>query len=50
MSITETPDNELATYRFIPTGGVTKPIAKFTTITTPKCIGFIPNAIIIGKI
>lgn len=33
----------LATNRLTPTGGVTKPIAKFTTIITPKCIGSTPK-------
>ena len=42
-SFNETFPNPQATYKFIPTGGVNKPIAKFTIITTPKWIGSIPK-------
>ena len=40
---------ELATNRFTPIGGVTNPIARFTTIITPKWIGSIPKPVAIGK-
>ena len=38
-----------ATNKLTPIGGVTKPIARFTTIITPKCIGSIPIAVTIGN-
>src|SRR5699024_11542945 len=41
--------SELATNKFNPKGGVTKPIAKDTTIIIPKCIGSIPIAFTTGK-
>ena len=37
-----------ATKMFTPKGGVTKPIAKLTTIIIPKYIGFIPKLVMIG--
>ncbi len=37
-----------ATYNVIPTGGVTRPIQKVTTITTPKWMGLTPIAIADG--
>ena len=49
ISTTGISVRELATKRFTPIGGVTKPIAKFTTIITPKWIGFIPNPSTIGR-
>ena len=36
ISITGTSVRELATKRFTPIGGVTKPIARLTTIIIPK--------------
>ena len=38
-----------ATNKLTPIGGVTKPIARFTTIITPKMNGFIPIAVTIGN-
>ena len=38
-----------ATKRFIPTGGVTKPIARLTTIRTPKWTGSMPAIVTTGK-
>lgn len=38
-----------ATNKLTPIGGVTKPIARFTTIMTPKWIGSIPIAVTIGN-
>ena len=38
-----------ATNKLTPIGGVTKPIARFTTIMTPKWIGSIPIAVTIGS-
>lgn len=37
----EAPDIPLATYKFNPTGGVNKPMAKFTVINTPNTSGSI---------
>ena len=39
----------LATNKLIPTGGVTKPIARLTTIITPKWVGSTPTFNTIGK-
>ena len=36
MAITGTSVKELATNRFTPIGGVTNPMARFTTIITPN--------------
>ena len=49
ISITGTSVRELATKRFTPIGGVTKPIARLTTITTPKWMGLTPTAVTIGS-
>ena len=38
-STNDISDMELATKRFTPIGGVTKPMAKLVTMITPKCIG-----------
>ncbi len=38
-----------ATYRLRPTGGVTKAMARFITIMTPKCIGFMPKLLTTGS-
>ena len=38
-----------ATNRLIPRGGVMNPIARFTTMMTPKWIGFIPMLSAIGS-
>lgn len=40
---------ELATNKLMPIGGVTKPMAKFTIIMTPKCRGDTPTAVTIGR-
>lgn len=48
ISTTGISVRELATKRFTPIGGVTKPIAKFTTIITPKELG-LPNPSTIGR-
>ena len=47
--MTGTSVSELATNRFTPIGGVTNPIARFTIMTTPKWIGFIPMLCTIGS-
>ena len=41
---TGTPEMDWATYRFTPTGGVTKPMARFTIMMMPKCTGSTPTA------
>lgn len=38
-----------ATNRFSPKGGVNIPMAQFTTITIPRCIGSMPACVAIGK-
>ena len=43
------PDMVLATKRLTPIGGVTNPMARFTTMITPKCTGSIPTSLIIGR-
>src|SRR5699024_2004066 len=43
------PEIPLATYRFKPTGGVNKPIAKLTVIKTPNAVGSISKWIITGN-
>ena len=49
ISITGTSVRELATKRLTPMGGVTNPIARFTTMITPNWMGFIPMASTIGR-
>src|SRR5699024_1866213 len=48
-SNSDEPDIPLATYKFNPTGGVNKPIAKLTVIKTPNTVGSISKCIIIGN-
>ena len=49
ISMRGTSVSELATNRLTPMGGVTKPIARFTTIITPKWIGSMPMDSTIGS-
>ena len=49
ISYTGISTSELATNKFIPIGGVIKPIARLTTITITKCIGSIPTDVVIGN-
>jgi len=49
ISFSETFAIPHPTNRFIPTGGVTRPIDKFRTITAPKCIGSIPKLNATGR-
>ena len=49
ISATGTPVKELVTKRLMPIGGVTKPIARLTTMITPKWTGSTPNAVTIGS-
>ena len=44
IAMTGTSVSELATKRLTPIGGVTNPIARFTTMITPNWIGSIPIA------
>jgi len=37
------------TYRMFPTGGVIRPIQRFTTMTTPKYTGSRPNLVTMGN-
>ena len=37
-----------ATYKLTPTGGVKRPIARLTTIVTPRCTRSIPRALATG--
>ena len=49
ISMTDTSVSELATKRLTPIGGVTKPMARLTTMITPNWIGSMPIASMIGK-
>lgn len=49
ISMSEDPEIPLATYKFKPTGGVNKPIAKFTVMNTPNTVGSISKWIITGN-
>ena len=51
FKITSIGESEIleATKRLIPSGGVIKPIAKFTTMIKPKWIGSKPMALATGK-
>ena len=48
-SIIGMPESDEATNRLTPIGGVTNPIARFTTMMIPKWMGSTPNTIAAGS-